>query len=143
MGKIPNELREIIARNIKQCRVKKYPGRGGGKKCAEAFGVTPDELRLSQIADFFGVSVEWMRRDNSPQPESKLPESPPPGLSAGAPPIGAVAGAPPLPLWEYSLPGSPASFYWLAQHFVKSMEMRGLRLDKESLEYLAQCIKKP
>lgn len=78
MGKIPNELRETIARNIRECRYKKYPGRGGGKKCAEAFGVspqqwspwergmrTPDELRLSQIANFFGVTVEYLRRDNS------------------------------------------------------------------------------
>ncbi len=50
----------------------------GGKKCAEAFGVspqqwspwergmkTPDELRLVQIADFFGVTVEHMSRDHS------------------------------------------------------------------------------
>lgn len=78
MGKIPNELRETIARNIRDCRMKKFPGRGGGKKCAESFGVspqqwspwergmrTPDELRLSQIAEFFGVTVEFLRRDNS------------------------------------------------------------------------------
>lgn len=78
MGKIPNELRETIAHNIRECRLKKFPGRGGGKKCAEAFGVspqqwspwergmrTPDELRLSQIAAFFGVTVEYLRRDNS------------------------------------------------------------------------------
>lgn len=78
MGKIPNELRETIARNIRECRMKKYPGRGGGKKCAESFGVspqqwspwergmrTPDELRLSQIAEFFGVTVEFLRRDNT------------------------------------------------------------------------------
>lgn len=78
MGKIPNELRETIAKNIRECRMKKFPGRGGGKKCAESFGVspqqwspwergmrTPDELRLSQIADFFGVTVEFLRRDNS------------------------------------------------------------------------------
>lgn len=84
MGKIPNELREIIAWNIRDCRVKKFPGRGGGKKCAESFGVspqqwspwergmrTPDELRLSQIADFFGVTVEYMRRDNRNPPVRK------------------------------------------------------------------------
>ncbi len=86
MGKIPNELREVIARNIRDCRVKKFPGRGGGKKCAETFGVspqqwspwergmrTPDELRLSQIAEFFGVTVEFLRRDNSvKKPDSAL-----------------------------------------------------------------------
>ena len=78
MGKIPEQLRQVIVANIRACRVEKYPGRGGGKRCAEAFGVspqqwslwacglrTPDELRLSQIADFFGVTVEHMRRDHS------------------------------------------------------------------------------
>lgn len=82
MGKIPNELREAIARNIRECRIKKFPGRGGGKKCAESFGVspqqwspwergmrTPDELRLSQIAEFFSVSVEYLRRDNTRRPD--------------------------------------------------------------------------
>ncbi len=90
MGKIPSELRETIAKNIRDCRMKKFPGRGGGKKCAESFGVspqqwspwergmrTPDELRLSQIADFFGVTVEFLRRDNAVRPpESALSESP-------------------------------------------------------------------
>ncbi len=78
MGKIPNELRETIARNIRNCRLKKFPGRGGGKKCAESFGVspqqwspwergmrTPDESRLLQIAKFFDVTVEYLRRDHS------------------------------------------------------------------------------
>ena len=77
MGKIPNELRETIAKNIRDCRLKKFPGRGGGKICAEAFGVspqqwspwergmrTPDEVRLAQIATFFGVTVEFLRRSN-------------------------------------------------------------------------------
>jgi transcriptional regulator with XRE-family HTH domain len=91
MGKIPNELREVIARNIRDCRLKKFPGRGGGKKCAETFGVspqqwspwergmrTPDELRLSQIAEFFGVTVEFLRRDNvakKPEFGAELPIS--------------------------------------------------------------------
>lgn len=77
MGKMPDALRETIARNIRDCRMKKFPGRGGGKKCAESFGVspqqwspwesgkrTPDELRLEQIAAFFGATVEWFRRDH-------------------------------------------------------------------------------
>ncbi len=78
MGKMPDALRETIAKNIRECRVKKFPGRGGGKKCAESFGVspqqwspwesgkrTPDELRLEQIASFFSTTVEWFRRDHS------------------------------------------------------------------------------
>lgn len=77
MGKMPNALRENIARNIRECRLKNFPGRGGGKRCAESFGVspqqwspwesgkrTPDELRLEQIANFFGTTVEWFRRDH-------------------------------------------------------------------------------
>ncbi len=166
MGKIPNELREIIARNIRECRLKKFPGRGGGKRCAEAFGVspqqwspwergmrTPDEMRLSQLADFFGVTVEWMRRDNRPPPAGKPQETPSPGLGAGSPtpgigqappnmdsPFGGIAGVgfTPPPLLNLAPPGSAASFYWLAQHFFKSIETHGLRLDKESLECHAQ-----
>ncbi|MCC8190320.1 MAG: helix-turn-helix transcriptional regulator [Planctomycetes bacterium] len=77
MGKMPNALRENIARNIRDCRLKNFPGRGGGKRCAESFGVspqqwspwesgkrTPDELRLEEIAKFFGTTVEWFRRDH-------------------------------------------------------------------------------
>ncbi len=103
MGKIPDDLRKIIAANIRAERVKKFPGRGGCQKCAEALGVspqqwspwengsrTPDEMRLQRIADFFGVTVEHMRRDNassdnmpgasaSPANEPRPPE---PSLSA-------------------------------------------------------------
>ncbi len=81
MGKLPSELRRIIAANIRMERVKKYPGRGGSKQCAAAFGVspqqwspwergmrTPDELRLAQLAEFFDVTTEYLRRDNSPPP---------------------------------------------------------------------------
>ena len=90
MGRIPDELRQIIAANIRAGRMKKFPGRGGGKKCAEAFGVspqqwspwergirTPDEYRLRELADFFGVTVEHMRRDHS-SPENKLGAVSPP-----------------------------------------------------------------
>ncbi len=83
MGRISNELRRVIAENIRAARMKKFPGRGGGKKCAEAFGVspqqwspwergmrTPDEFRLRQLAEFFGVTVDHMRHDHG-LPESK------------------------------------------------------------------------
>ncbi len=87
MGKIPKELRQKIADSIKKLRLIHYPGRGGGKKCAAAFGVspqqwspwergmrTPDEDRLDQIATFFDTTVEDIRRgidtrDPSPPPE--------------------------------------------------------------------------
>ncbi len=171
MRRTPQELRETIASNIRNCRLEKYPGRGGAKLCAEAFGVspqqwspwergsrTPDELRLSEIADFFGVTVEWLRRDNRPPPLENKPsqEAPPQGWDAIAaslpgigreaphesPPFGGtgIAGAPPLS-WNSAPPGSPASFFWLAHRFIILMETNGVRIDKQSLEYLAKCIK--
>lgn len=100
MGKIPPELKRTIAANIRACRMKKFPGRGGGKMCAEALGVspqqwspwergkrTPDEARLSQIADFFGVTAEFLRdpcahsgQGMDPSPTVELPFHPPPTL---------------------------------------------------------------
>ncbi|MCD7895488.1 MAG: helix-turn-helix domain-containing protein [Planctomycetaceae bacterium] len=81
MGKMPEELRRTIARNIRAEREKKYPGRGGSKRCAQEFGVlpqqwspwergrrTPDEIRLQDIADFFGTTVEYLRCDHEPRP---------------------------------------------------------------------------
>lgn len=121
MAKIPAELRETIAWNIRVCRMRKYPGRGGGKKCAEQFGVspqqwspwergmrTPEEARLSRIAEFFGVTVEYLRRDNRARRNAPPPErqrEPPPEYSGGdvfafmrphaAPPPGCQAGGAP------------------------------------------------
>lgn len=73
MARIPDELRQVIARNIKHCRLQRFPGRGGVKQCAEAFGVmpqqwspwekgrrTPDENHMQQSARFFGVTVEYL-----------------------------------------------------------------------------------
>ena len=111
MGKIPDSLREIIAWNIRECRRAKFPGRGGCKQCAEAFGVspqqwspwenakrTPDELRLSQIADFFGVTVAYLRQDHRPLSES-APEAPSTAHLAGAGANGQSTGtlSPPFP----------------------------------------------
>ena len=83
MGKIPTELRDAIAGNIKEERLKKFPERGGGKKCAEAIGVSPqqwspwergmrvpDEERLKAIAKFFDVTVEYLRR---PREQKNVP----------------------------------------------------------------------
>ncbi len=120
MGKIPNELREAIARNIRDCRLKKFPGRGGGKKCAESFGVspqqwspwergmrTPDELRLSQIAAFFGVTVEYLRRDHSArQPEGgfgRMPYAGPYGDPV-VPPASIISEVEPPPYGGLNLP---------------------------------------
>ncbi len=108
MGRIPEELRRIIAANIRAERVRNYPGRGGGKRCAEAFGVspqqwspwergarTPDELRLSEIAEFFGVTVDHMRHEHPASDAAALPPSgdsrhPEPSLHGIAEPGGEV-----------------------------------------------------
>lgn len=152
MGKIPDELRITIARNIRDCRMRKYPGRGGGKMCAEAFGVspqqwspwergmrTPDELRLSQIADFFEVTVEYLRRDNTKQPK-------PPPQTGGTPqgtqtspanPFAyALPGMPPM-----DMPGSPASFYWLVRYFISQIIAEGLTIKIDG-EAIARILRK-
>jgi transcriptional regulator with XRE-family HTH domain len=77
VGKVPVDLRKNIATNIRNCRRGRYPVWGGAKMCAIAFGVTPqqwsqwergihmpDEFRMMEIADFFGVSTEYLRRAN-------------------------------------------------------------------------------
>ena len=161
MGKIPEQLRQIIAANIRACRMKKFPGRSGGKKCAEAFGVspqqwspwergmrTPDELSLSQIADFFGVTVEHMRRDHSahdipagnPQPHFESGVSP----NVGAPNDRenrqtACESRPPdlffshCPFYRPPKPGQPLSnnvhsLCWLAERFFGDMREFGITI---------------
>ncbi len=148
MGRIPQALRETIARNIKICRMEKFPGDGGAKRCSEAFGArpqqwsqwergmqTPDECRLAQIAEFFGVTVEWLRTNkNTPLGE----------ISQDF--LRQIMGVHPISQWEIPPPGSPASFYNLARDFFRNEATRGIRvevrLDKESIEYLAECIKR-
>ena len=76
MGRLTREEKEIIAYNISEQRKLRYPGHGGGKKCAAAFGIppqqwspwesgsrTPDDNRLNQIAQFFKVTVADLRRE--------------------------------------------------------------------------------
>lgn len=86
MGKIPVDLRTNVATNIRNCRNFKYPQWGGAKKCAEDLGVSPqqwsqwergahmpDEYRMMEIAEFFGVTIEYLRRDNSCLPPERSP----------------------------------------------------------------------
>ncbi len=130
MGRIPAELRASIAANIRSERLKKYPGRGGGKQCAKDFGVspqqwspwergkrTPDELRLEAIAEFFGVTVAYLRR---PELQFKLTfaqftENP--NMLPAAPPAPSV----PAPE-EPSLPVQYPSLTALMQTMTKFLE---------------------
>lgn len=155
MGKIPDELRATIARNIRNCRQKMFPGRGGQKKCAAAFSLhveknvspqqwspwerglrTPDEVRLEQMAKFFGVTVEFLRKDHR-QPISR------PGAVAGAPPL-LRENEGELPSLLPDPPGSSASFYWLARHFADSVMKNGLqiRFDRDWVEFILSALPK-
>ncbi len=79
MSRIQSSLRATIARNIRNCRLEKFPGCGGSKACAakisrytgkhispsqwsswESGGRTPNEESLQQIAAFFEKTVEYM-----------------------------------------------------------------------------------
>ncbi len=117
MGKIPDELREIIAWNIRDCRYKRFPGNGGSKQCAEVFNVppqqwshwetgkrTPDEISLARIARFFNKTVEYMRRDNQRSAQ------------AGDEDAG-----------HQAIPGSPESFYWLLRDFLDFLKIECVR----------------
>lgn len=68
----PNERDFLIAYHIRELRQAKYPGRGGGQKCAEDMNVsrwqyynwengnrTPREKNLRMIADFHGVEPDF------------------------------------------------------------------------------------
>lgn len=153
MRRIPDELRENIARNLRSCRLKKFPGRGGRKKCAEALGVsqqqwspwergvrTPDKQRLIQLSEFFEVSVDWLKADNSvdslssTESVSKIAgiDFPPPctcSCHLGQSPSSA-------PCFSSPRPGSSESFFWLFRHFVVSVIDSGVRIDKQSLDYI-------
>lgn len=124
--------------------MKKFPGRGGGKECAKAFGVspqqwspweravrTPNESRLAEIAKFFNVTVEWLRRDH--------PKPPPSGIGDFDLPF--------PPPDEHAPPGSAASFFHLVRHIASCLGKEGitirLQLDRQLLEQLADILKTP
>ncbi len=92
MTRTPKRIRMIIAGNIQRLKEKKFPGRGGSKKCADALGVTPqqwspweigtrgpDEATLRAIAKLFGVTVDELLREPAAKPE---PPSLPPSDTA-------------------------------------------------------------
>lgn len=105
MRKIPGDMRDIIGENIHALRTKMFPGHGGGKKCAEAFGVsqqqwspwergsrTPDGIRLEEMADFFKVPVEYFYKKHvvphvpgfdapTRDADNRIPVDPPPPAS--------------------------------------------------------------
>ncbi len=156
MGRIPDDLRQIIADNIRKCRIKKFPGRGGGKKCAEAFKVspqqwspwergnrTPDEDRMNQIAKFFGVTVAYLRQDRRNQPggspflqQSHTPHESPPShgeTNHGDSPLLfddlpqiGAAPQPGAPPLTGPAPHPGADTYWLLARFCSQVSHGGI-----------------
>lgn len=101
---------------------------------------TPDEVRLSQLAEFFGVTVEELRRDHSrpgalpcENPEFRpVPGAPPAGggteRQADAAPHTRSAGVSYCPFYRPPKPGQPlddsiGGLCWLAERFFG--ELRG------------------
>lgn len=163
MGKIPDELRKTIATNIRACRMEQFPGRGGSKKCAEKFGVspqqwspwesgkrTPDEHRLGKIAKFFGVTVAYMREDHSNTGEVEQPL--PSGESCLLSALSQQETPTPLQSAHYRCPfytppqsGQPfseelRSLCWLAERLFGDLRDYGLpvRLRSEDVDLLLE-----
>lgn len=144
-------MRKIVAANIRACRKKRFPGHGGAKKCADAFGVSPqqwspwergvrnpDAMRLRQIAEFFGVTEEFLRTDPKVAAEKAARVRVTDLFServAGQPGVNVSPGAEPLPGWALDLPslrkaqpGSAESFYWLAERFLDVVQRGGVKI---------------
>ncbi len=169
MNRIPQSLRETIARNIKACRMKDFPRRGGSQLCAKAFGVcaqqwsqweqgrrTPNEQHMLEIAHFFKTTVEDLRRDKRIPPgleshykylfdDDETDEDDSPTVSSMRARLSSNPHA--APLANPAPAGSDAGYYWLFRAFFQSMESKGIHVDvkhhfdKESLKYLAECLK--
>lgn len=131
MKKIPGDMRDIIGENIRALRTKSFPGHGGSKKCAAAFGVsqqqwspwergarTPDGIRLEEMAEFFNVPVEYfytkhvdprapvpdIPEDFLPLPPARNPENP-----VSAAPYPPASENTPCPHCRAPVPGQPSA----------------------------------
>lgn len=105
---------------------------------------TPDELRMGQIADFFGVTVAYLREDHTkPKPEPVAPVEPPlpnpPLQNENLPPSPSVHFRcpfylPPQPGQPFS--GEMRSMCWLAQRMFDDLRQFGLpiRLNTEDVD---------
>lgn len=168
MARYDKKLGLIIASNIRACRMARFPGRGGAKKCAEAFGVspqqwspwergarTPSEEKLRQIAAFFGVTEEYLRtsRETSPADASQQSireTSSLPGTDTSSPRDSvSLSQNNPLPEWVRALPslrhctpGSAESFYWLAERFLEALQGGGVKITIEPkiISYLCELL---
>lgn len=102
MARMQKHVRIILAANIQRFKEKKFPGRGGSKRCADALGVTPqqwspweigsrgpDEKTLKAIAKMFGVTVEDLLRE----PESEAKPAAPAPFAASRDATGQVNGS--------------------------------------------------
>lgn len=125
-----------------------FPGRGGGKKCAKAFGVlpqqwspwetgmrTPDEMRMKLLAEFFGVSVDYLRTDHDHQENSTETRRDVSRETAGGHPKRGAAsiyhsGCPfyRAPHADKPFAGEMRDLCWLAERFFDDLREYGLRV---------------
>ena len=115
---------------------------------------TPDEVRLQGIAKFFGVTVEYLRRDHSTQPEKKEEVSAMPRMQvrADALPLSGPEESPPraigypcCPFYSPPGPGQPfsgevKSLCWLAERLFGDLRAFGLpiRLRPEDVDLVLE-----
>lgn len=155
MVKAPKRLREIIANNIRECRKKHYPGLGGQKRCAQAFGVTqqywspwergrrtPNEMRMHQLARFFGVTVEYLRADNTRpyKPAAARSKNTPAPATGSAQGSGSIFGCP-----FYTPPRTgDRGGCWLAESLFGELRENGIpiRLRPADIEQIIESIVK-
>lgn len=152
MGKIPTELRQAIARNIRACRIRKFPGRGGATRCAEKLAVplsqwsqwekgvyTPNDPRMRQIAEFFDVTVDFLKHDPSFDDTGHNPDDNPTEQTQQP---AAVSNC---PFFRAPQPGQPygahsGNMCWLAERFLGSVRDSGihLRLHPEDIDLILE-----
>lgn len=115
---------------------------------------TPDEMRLQAIAKFFGVSVEYLRRDHSARPAEReeLPVPPSKHIDTDAPLHAKQEGPSPrairypcCPFYSPPRPGQPfsgevRSLCWLAEHLFGDLRTFGLsiRLRPEDVDLVLE-----
>ncbi len=114
---------------------------------------------MQEIADFFKTTVEDLRRDKRIPPglESHYKylfedDEPDEDNDADSPTISSMrarlsSNPHAASLANPAPPDTDAGYYWLFRAFLQSVESKGLRVehhlhfDKESLNYLAECLK--
>ena len=142
MRSLSPEQRKTIGANIRARRVDRFPGHGGSRRCAEAFGVspqlwslweggkrTPPETRLRQVAIFFAVTPDDLlgntigKTDGSAPPAANAPPTTDRKRSRAAFAAGRLPGMPPP-----DAPESRCGLYRLVHRLIDAVMTDGIRI---------------